>query len=66
MNTETDDVFGYFIGILFLLLIGFLIGALCEANSRREDAIKAGVAHWTINPTTGKKTFEYIAPKVQP
>ena len=26
----------------------------------RGNAIEAGVAKWTINPTTGEKTFEYL------
>lgn len=57
----------------FLALFSFLIGCLFggvivlgavhdDVEAVRDDAIKAGVAHWSIDPTTGNKSFVFQSP----
>lgn len=41
------------------LLVGFLLGGLVEESKHQTKAIKAGVGHWTVNPTNGNTTFIY-------
>lgn len=43
--------------------LGLLWGVYLGVESGKRQAIKAGVAHWTINPVTGEKSFQY---KVKP
>ncbi len=41
------------------LFVGF---AMCLSHMK-EEAVRAGVAEWTCDPTTGKSTFDYIRPE---
>lgn len=41
-------------------LIAFLVGLYLAISDGRIDAVKAGVAHWTINAETGEAKFEWI------
>jgi hypothetical protein len=53
-----------------LVIAGFLIGFIAASAlwipvfvvSNRKSAIKAGVAEYTVDKTTGAVTFQYIAP----
>lgn len=53
--------------IVFLMCccaIGGCIGGGREATNRYQtNAVKAGVAHYVVDPQTGCVTFEYISPK---
>ena len=39
------------------------IGCSVGKSEVREEAIKAGAAHWTIDPKTGERKFEFIKEK---
>jgi hypothetical protein len=41
-------------------LIAFWVGLYLAISDGRIDAVKAGVAHWTINAETGERKFEWI------
>lgn len=49
-------------GLLFLV---FLMGTAVEECNIRSSAIKAGVAHYTVNPKTGETKFEWVKPQEQ-
>lgn len=62
-----DDVLEILI-ILFLLILFIILGFMAGNKSGAQEmqktfqnnAISAGVAHWTVNPTNGVSTFEFI------
>lgn len=51
---------GVSVGVIGICALQHFSGSTFQQE--RELAIKAGVAHWTINPTTGERKFEYITP----
>ncbi len=46
----------------FGMVLGILFGAGVMSDYMKAQAIKASVAHWTIDPVTGNKTFVYNTP----
>lgn len=62
---ETGVGWAIFVTCLFAALGIFESGVWCyqwaETTSQKQ-AIQAGVAHWTINPETGERKFEFITP----
>ncbi len=58
---KTDIPLGAF--CVGLIVGGMVAGALMElwaVNGVRRSAISAGVAHYEVNPTTGKVSFVWI------
>lgn len=47
---------------ILCLLTGCIFGGAVMLEATRQDAIKAGVAHWSIDPITGEKTFVFQPP----
>ncbi len=45
--------------VIIGLLIAFCIGLLEGARATQKLAIKAGVGHYTVNPTNGITQFEF-------
>lgn len=43
-------------------LSGFFLGSKTMLDAVRNEAIEAGVAHWSIDPTTGEKVFVFQPP----
>lgn len=56
-----EFTFVYWLMIIVISLFCFGAIALVDigVSINRKEAIEAGVAHWTINPVTGQKTFEF-------
>lgn len=50
------------VGLLGGFLIGILIGGVLTQQENRNEAIKAGVARYTVDPATGITKFEYVKP----
>ncbi len=52
------------IGVLTCCVLSFTLGAiwggLDAIKYQHNAAVKAGVAHYTVNPQTGETKFEYI------
>ena len=47
-----------------MLVIGIAALAFaCGRDWMKDEAIEAGVAHWSCDPQTGEKTFVWEAPK---
>lgn len=46
-------------GGILIAAIAFFGGVLYGANAIQRSAIKAGVAHYTVNPTNGITQFEF-------
>jgi hypothetical protein len=54
----------FLLAMLAVAALGFAVGyGVIRRESDRSDAIKAGVAHYTVNPTTGETKFEWIKPE---
>jgi hypothetical protein len=52
-----------FLGTLFVGgLIGMMVGGCVTQDHERGQAIKAGVAHYSVNPQTGYTKFVYGVP----
>lgn len=47
---------------VFLLIVGFFFGAFMAHESGCSQAIKAGVAEYQLDKTTGEVTFQYVKP----
>lgn len=58
------------VGVVSLVILGgtlcLVVGCEAGISEEKRAAIKAGVAHYEVNPTTGKTTFVYGVPKVAP
>ena len=54
---------GFAIGLVIGAIIGFYsvfwVGIHVGMSDMRERAIKAGVAHWAVDPVTGETTFTW-------
>lgn len=53
----------YLIAAFVILFIGAWVGWDKGLTHAEREAIKAGVAHYTVNPQTGETKFEYLTPK---
>jgi len=58
----TYFVVGALLGIV-VTGIAFCFLLLTDQDNERARAISAGVAKWTCDPQTGKRTFEYLKPE---
>lgn len=58
-------VIGVLVGATAFACLMFILGAVFEEGSMRSSAIKAGVAHYTVNPKTGETKFEWVKPQEQ-
>ena len=47
------------VSAVMIAFIGFMAGLICGDNDLKNRAIKAGVAHYTVDATTGKSTFTW-------
>jgi hypothetical protein len=65
MNKVTSFEIGVIkIGVIILLIImvsilSFILGIREGVTLQRKEAISAGVAHYTVNPTNGVSRFEF-------
>ncbi len=62
-NDEKEGAIGWF--IVGFILAAFIFGFMthgCTEYTVQNEAIRAGVAEWTIDPKTGVKTFKYKKP----
>ena len=57
MSHERTNHVGLYRRGLIGLILGFLVGALLSENAVCNAAIKAGVAHWEANHSTGDTRF---------
>ena len=55
--------FGDVIWLAFVATGFALAGFSLGQKWAHDDAIEAGVAHWSCDPQTGEKTFVWEAPK---
>ena len=61
MTSNEIGKFGLCCGVCCaLFLAGFYAGASLASDAERQAAIKAGVARYAVDPTTGAVRFEYI------
>jgi hypothetical protein len=65
MNAGKEIVCTIFWAIVWLS-IGASIGLYVDTIVSRREAIKAGVAQWTIDPQTGATRFEWIKVEGKP
>ena len=49
--------------MLIIAFLAFCLGLTEGAKTIKKNAIEAGVAHYTVNPTNGMTQFEFKAAK---
>lgn len=47
---------------IICFITGGIFGGAVMLEATRQDAIKAGAAHWSVDPKTGEKTFVFQPP----
>jgi len=50
-----DIVLGFVLGVV----IGMFVGTVCGIRVVKQKAIEAGVAYYSVNPTTGVTSFNF-------
>ena len=63
-RNKVDSSIIYFVFFAFVCAF-FTIGAYCGSGIIQNEAIKANVAHYTVNPQTGVTQFEWITNSVK-
>lgn len=66
MDTAGDVAFGFFIGAVSGGMLAVLVASTAVRDNFREQAVKAGVAFYSVNPETGETQFHYRTPAVAP
>ncbi|MGH2414539.1 MAG: hypothetical protein ACRDEA_12825 [Microcystaceae cyanobacterium] len=56
-----NDIIPLGIAVVICMIIGALLflGSQVGVRATRQQAIAAGVAQWTVNPTNGETKFEW-------
>lgn len=58
----SDDTFGFLLGLFLGVVVSFFV-TLAFTNTRYTNAaIEANVAHYEVDPLTGKTKFVYDCP----
>lgn len=58
---------GLVIGVLIIMvLVTGIMTNSCTRIRMHDEAVEAGVAHYVVDPQTGKTTFEYLPGKDWP
>lgn len=55
---KSDRGFYVFVAILFMAF-SWVLGLKCAVHHERTRAIRAGAAHWYVDPETGHVEFRY-------
>ena len=45
--------------LVFIFIVGFIIGYAVSARDQMNMAIQAKVGRWVVDPSTGKTQFKY-------
>lgn len=63
MNKKLIEAVLEIVVILLITILAFIAGSESGVNKANKAAIRAGVAHYTVNPTNGITQFEFKATK---
>lgn len=61
-----DVAFGFFMGAILGGMLALTVAGSSARDNFREQAVKAGVAFYSVNPETGETQFQYRTPAVAP
>jgi len=60
MEHTENEIRALVVICLIVLAYGFAFGDYLGTNFTRAEAVKAGVAKWTVNAENGETKFEWI------